>query len=48
VQLVVRTQGDATRIVALCAPELEARVVRALAQARFALATRGVRTEVSC
>jgi hypothetical protein len=48
VQLVVRTQGDATRIVALCAPELEARVARALAQARFALATRGVRTEVSC
>jgi len=45
VHVIVRTQGNATRIVALCPPPLEARVARALAQARFALATRGVRVE---
>jgi hypothetical protein len=46
VHVIVRTHGAATRIVALCPPPLEARVARALAQARFALAARGVRVEV--
>jgi hypothetical protein len=45
VHVIVRTHGSATRIVALCPPPLEARVARALAQARFALASRGVRVE---
>jgi len=45
VHVIVRTHGNATRIVALCPPPLEARVARALAQARFALAARGVRVE---
>jgi hypothetical protein len=46
VHVIVRTQGNATRIVALCPRPLETRVARALAQARFALAARGVRVEV--
>jgi hypothetical protein len=45
IHVIVRTHGNATRIVALCPPPLEARVARALAQARFALAARGVRVE---
>jgi len=45
IHVMVRTHGNATRIVALCPPPLEARVARALAQARFALAARGVRVE---
>ncbi|HWT06436.1 MAG TPA: hypothetical protein VN224_11810 [Xanthomonadales bacterium] len=47
VHLVVRSDGALTRIVAVCAPPLRERVERALAQARFALAGRGVRTEVA-
>jgi len=45
VHVIVRTLGSATRIVALCPAPLEARVARALAQARFALAAQGVRVE---
>jgi hypothetical protein len=45
VHLLVRADGTATRIVAVCAAPLRARVERALAQARFALAARGVRCE---
>jgi hypothetical protein len=45
VHVIVRTLGSATRIVALCPAPLEARVARALAQARFALAAHGVRVE---
>jgi hypothetical protein len=41
VQLLVRTQGGVTRVVALCAAPLKERVERALAQARFALAAGG-------
>jgi hypothetical protein len=47
VQLLVRTDGPATRIVALCAPHLRERVDRALAAARFALAATGRRVEVA-
>jgi hypothetical protein len=47
VQLLLRTDGATTRIVALCAPHLRARVDRALAQARFALAVSGTRLEVT-
>lgn len=46
VQILVRGDGERTRIVALCAPTLRERVDRALAQARFALAGRGVRSEI--
>lgn len=42
VHLLVRTDGGTTRIVALCAPALKARVESALAQARFTLAAAGV------
>jgi hypothetical protein len=45
VHLLVRRDGTCTRVVALCAAPLRARVERALAQARFALAARGVRCE---
>jgi hypothetical protein len=47
VHLVVRSDGARTRVVAVCAPPLRERVERALAQARFALAGRGVRAEVA-
>jgi hypothetical protein len=47
VQLLIRTDGAATRIVALCAPHVRERVDRALAHARFALAASGVRVEVT-
>lgn len=47
VQLVVRSDGARTRVVAVCAPALRERVERALAHARFALAVRGVRAEVA-
>ena len=47
VHLIVRTDGTRTRVVAVCAPALRERVERALAQARFALAGCGVRTEVA-
>lgn len=44
VHVFVRSDGAATRILAVCAPALRASVERALAQARFTLAARGVRT----
>jgi hypothetical protein len=47
IQLVVRVDGTCTRVLAVCAPPLRERVERALAHARFALAGRGVRTEVA-
>ena len=47
VHLVVRSDGALTRVVAVCALPLRERVERALAQARFALAGRGVRAEVA-
>jgi len=47
VHLIVRSEGAATRVVAVCAPALRERVERALAQARFALAARGIRTEAA-
>ena len=47
VQLIVRSDGARTRVVAVCAPPLRERVERALAHARFALAGCGVRAEVA-
>jgi hypothetical protein len=47
VQLLVRTDRTATRIVALCSPLLRERVDRALAHARFVLAAGGTRLEVA-
>jgi hypothetical protein len=47
VQLLVRNDGSATRVVALCAPHLRERVDRALAHARFALAATGTRIEAA-
>jgi hypothetical protein len=47
IHLTIRTDGARTRLVAICAPSLRARVERALAQARFALAGRGLMTEVA-
>jgi hypothetical protein len=47
VQVLVRIDGPRLRLVALCAPALRARVERALAQARYALALRGTRPEAS-
>ena len=41
VRLLLRSDGNATRIVALCSEPLRATVERALAHARFALAARG-------
>jgi hypothetical protein len=45
VHIAVRSSGGSTRVVAVCEPALRERVERALAQARFALAGRGVRAE---
>ena len=47
VQLIVRADGERVRVVAVCTTALRERVDRALAQARFALAGRGVRAEVA-
>jgi hypothetical protein len=47
VRILVRSDGARTRVVAVCAPPLRERVERALAQARFALAARGLRAEVA-
>jgi hypothetical protein len=47
VRILVRSDGARTRVVAVCAPPLRERVERALAQARFALAARGVCAEVA-
>ncbi|HYZ16600.1 MAG TPA: hypothetical protein VE591_09375 [Candidatus Acidoferrum sp.] len=45
VQILVRSEGERMRVVAVCAPPLRERVERALAQARFVLASRGIRAE---
>jgi hypothetical protein len=45
VRILVRGEGTRTRVLAVCAPPLRDRVERALAQARFALAARGIRAE---
>ena len=47
VHVIVRSDGASTRILAVCAPALRASVERALAQARFTLAARGIRAEAS-
>ncbi|MDB5073399.1 MAG: hypothetical protein JWM87_4510 [Candidatus Eremiobacteraeota bacterium] len=47
VHVVVRSDGERTRVVAVCAPPLRERVERALAQVRFLLAGSGVRAEVA-
>jgi hypothetical protein len=47
IRLIVRVDGGRTRVVAICATALRERVERALAQARFTLAARGVRMEVA-
>ena len=47
IHLLVRAGGGRTRVIAVCRAELREQVERALAQARFALAARGVRTEVA-
>ena len=47
IQLFVRAGGARTRVVVVCAPALRERVERALAQARFALAGRGIGMEVA-
>jgi len=46
VHLILQTKGRSTALVALCRPELRNVVARALAQARFALAARGIGLEV--
>jgi hypothetical protein len=45
VHVVLQSKGDRVALVALCSPALRGIVARALAQARFALATRGIRGE---
>ncbi|MDB5069967.1 MAG: hypothetical protein JWM87_1078, partial [Candidatus Eremiobacteraeota bacterium] len=47
VHLVVRSDGERTRVVAVCAPSLRERVERALAHVRFVLVGGGVRAEVA-
>ena len=47
VHVFVRGDGARIRIVAVCAEALRSRVERALAQARFALAGRGLRAEAA-
>jgi hypothetical protein len=42
VHVILQTNGKAATLVALCRPQMRGVVARALAQARFALATRGV------
>jgi hypothetical protein len=46
VHVVLQSKGDRVTLVALCSPALRGIVARALAQARFALAARGVRGEL--
>jgi hypothetical protein len=42
VHVILQTNGNVATLVALCRPQMRGVVARALAQARFALATRGV------
>lgn len=46
VHVVLHTKGDRVALVALCTPALRSVVARALAQARFALAARGVGSQL--
>jgi hypothetical protein len=46
VHVILQTGGDRSALVALCRPELEAIVSRALAQAGQALAARGIAVEI--
>jgi hypothetical protein len=45
VYVVLQTHGASTTLLAICTPEMQAIVARALAQARFALAARGFGVE---
>ena len=47
VHLLVRAGGGRTRVIAVCRAELREQVERALAHARFALAARGLCTEIA-
>jgi hypothetical protein len=47
VHLLVHADGARTRVVAVCAPRLRERVERALAHARFALASHGFHMEAA-
>ena len=47
VHLLVHADGTRTRVVAVCAPRLRERVERALAHARFALASHGLVAETA-
>lgn len=42
VQVMLRSEGSRVKLVAICAPKAKARVAHALAQARYALALRGI------
>jgi hypothetical protein len=42
IELLVRSAGDATHVIAVCSPGARARVEQALAHARFTLARRGI------
>jgi hypothetical protein len=46
VHVILQTRGTSTTLLALCRPELRTVVARALAQARFALAARGIVVEM--
>jgi hypothetical protein len=46
VHVVLQSKGDRVALVALCSPALRGIVARALAQARYALAARGIRGEL--
>lgn len=45
VHVVLHSKGDRVALVALCSPHLRGIVARALAQARFALAARGIQSQ---
>ncbi|HEY6325783.1 MAG TPA: hypothetical protein VIW73_04605 [Candidatus Cybelea sp.] len=46
IHVVLQTKGNRTTLIALCRPHLSAAVARALAQARVALAARGIGIEL--
>lgn len=46
VHIVLQTKGERTTLLAICRPEVRVVVARALAQARFALAARGIGIEL--
>lgn len=47
VHVVVHSKGDRVALIALCPPQLREIVARALAQARFAFAARGIRSQLA-